>query len=918
MLPERRSRVKRTTRKKPNEKRKLNLGICILVIVVAVAVIGVGEMLASAALDYGDSEIVRSVQVSDSEIEEATLVIGSHLIHINGLTAELYEKANESANYFNQYQMYYKSELAGGAWFSITDATSIADIATEGLAIDKSVIEALEFTHKTGSDGITIDLITGQPVSIFDIDSPYNLSAMEELEPLRIQYQMLQEKNEKTDSDNIYLDMIMKFLDEDIQTDETKAIDETLKKIEEYKNGLTERDKPATWSEKTEEIMVSVDAERRVISLMKLADLLDVLNYHSTGMTHPSEKEAEKNAETGGSLAGLLPGLSGEEEAASDGEGSANTEENAEDGESAEGDGEEEKEEEEEEELPDFVINSDIVAAVGDCIKNVEESLNKYSAKCLSDSSETTSGKAEFRYISEFLKEVRKPDTEACDKLMEMLCDLQNILDGVIADQSSELETLTADLVQEALSKYKTDLSAGVSGEYQTAKDAGSSQSVLSIKLTDQKAATNADRLEYQTMLDAQLKRMNNAEAQNYTLQLIDGVADLRALVQEDEAKPYLMETVEEHLIWLRKEYAKLVKDSNDSSEMSRLEEEKNALSKKRQDALDRGDFDEAARLEAEMEAKQRDINSLAEKLNAILNSTDSSEADKAKARAAMGDNNTSAVLAGLADDLSSLIRSGDGDGFENQLEALAAVAQLDPVAGATALQQIKDALAGATELDTDTLAALSSSLDDAAGSLENATDAFGSGIGAYSENALASLADRVLNSLFGTDFENSSSLQQASAILALEWIGEETGAENSLDLAAKLAKKAVRKGNIYLYGKYSKEMKEYMSLQTLGNVLGYRYVFSDVHDRVTLKKASKFYSFTVGNVKYESAGGSVKALKATPKQMDTVYITAEDGKQIFGIKAEYLQKAAYGIAVTAELESNAKQIYESIMGGGA
>ena len=51
---------------------------------------------------------------------------------------------------------------------------------------------------------------------------------------------------------------------------------------------------------------------------------------------------------------------------------------------------------------------------------------------------------------------------------------------------------------------------------------------------------------------------------------------------------------------------------------------------------------------------------------------------------------------------------------------------------------------------------------------------------------------------------------------------------------------------------------------------------------------------------------------------MDTVYIAADDCKQIFGIKTEYLQKAAYGIAVTAELESTAKQIYESIMGGGA
>lgn len=904
--------MKRTTQKK--SKRKLNSGICILVIAIAAAVIGAGEMLVSATLDYGNSETVRSVHVSDSEIEEATMVIGSHLIHINGLTAELYKKASESANYFNQNQMYYKSELAGGAWFVITDATSIADIATTGLAVDKSVIEALEFTHKTGADGITIDLITGQPVSIFDLDSPYNLSAMEELEPLRIQYQMLREKDDKTDSDNIYLDMIMKFLDENIQTDETKAIDETLKKIEEYKNGLVEREKPSKWSEKTEEIMVGVDAERRVIALKKLADLLDVLSYHSTGMTHPDEKKTEQNAETGDGLAGLLSGETGGDEEASGDDGSASTdEENAEGNEeNAEGD------EEAEEEIPDFVINSDVVAAVGDCVKNVEESLNEYTAKCLSDSSNTTSGKAEFRYISEFLKEVRKPDIEACDKLMEMLCDLQNILDGVIANQSRELQTLTTDLVQKALSKYKEDLSAGVSVEYQTAKDAGSSQSVLSIKLADQKTAANADRLEYQTMLDAQFMRMNNAEAQSYVLQLIDGVADLRALIQDDEAKPYLMETVEEHLVWLRKEYAKLVKDSNDSSEMSRLEGEKNELSKKRQDALDRGDLDEAARLEAEMEAKQRDINSLAEKLNALLNSPDSSEADKAKARAALGDSNTSAVLAGLADDLSSLIRSGDGDGFENQMEALAAVAQLDPVAGATALQQIKDALAGATELDADTLSALNSALDDAAGGLENATDAFGSGIGGYSENALDSLTDSVLNSLFGTDFDKSSSMQQASAILALEWIGEEIGATNSLDLAAKLAKRAAREGNIYLYGKYSKEAKEHMSLQTLGNVLGYRYVFSDVHDRVTLKKASKFYSFTVGNMNYETAGGTVKTLKATPKQMDTVYIAADDCKQIFGIKTEYLQKAAYGIAVTAELESTAKQIYESIMGGGA
>lgn len=54
----------------------------------------------------------KSVHVSDSEIENSTLVIGSYLIHINGLTDEIYSLATESANEFNQNNMYYKSELS--------------------------------------------------------------------------------------------------------------------------------------------------------------------------------------------------------------------------------------------------------------------------------------------------------------------------------------------------------------------------------------------------------------------------------------------------------------------------------------------------------------------------------------------------------------------------------------------------------------------------------------------------------------------------------------------------------------------------------------------------------------------------------------------------------------------------------------
>ena len=63
-----------------------------------------------AALENEKDSKIRSVQVSESGIESGTLIIGSHLIHINGLTDELYSIAQESANEFNQDKIYYKSE----------------------------------------------------------------------------------------------------------------------------------------------------------------------------------------------------------------------------------------------------------------------------------------------------------------------------------------------------------------------------------------------------------------------------------------------------------------------------------------------------------------------------------------------------------------------------------------------------------------------------------------------------------------------------------------------------------------------------------------------------------------------------------------------------------------------------------------
>ena len=849
---------------------KLNKKFRLFCLMAAILTLVVGSMVVRAALESDKDTSVRSVQMQDSQIENATLVIGSHLIHISALTDELYQTALESANEFNQPQMYYKSELAGGAWFEISDATSIADITTSGSPVSRSVIESLPFTHKTGSDGITIDLRTGKAVSVFDISNPYDLRTMEELEPLRIQYQILQEKTDKNESDNIYLRMVGALFDKDIQSDVTRDCDTSLQALETYKNGLTPREKPSQWTEKTEEIETSVDAQRRVESLTKLEGYLDELENDASGMGASNQKPSSDDEES-------VP--------------------------------------------PDFIINSEIVSAVGDCIKNVQESISSYQAKTMSDSGDTVSASAEYRYSQELISKARGADTQGCDDIMEMLCNLQNILDGVIAQQDSELNTLTSDLVSAAFGKYTSDLRAGISQDYQTAASEGASQAVLQKYLSEQKTAANADRLEYQTMLEAQFARMENQAAQAYTLKLIDGVPQLEKSVIEDAAAPYLKDTVADHLIWLRKSYADLVKNASDATDMAKLEKEKEDLEKQRQDALDNNDLAGANKLTAQMEAKQKDIDGLAESLNAVLNSPNSSEADKAKAAASMGDKNAAALLASMADDLTSAIRSADEEtdssDMENQMAALAAAAALDPEAAQAALDQVQDALDNAAGLDADAAGALADGLSDARDTAAAASATAGKG--SLTSDALLSLLNDILDGLFGSGgFDGASAKQQASAMIALEWYGEEKNNKDALSLAASLAKQAAQANNSYIYEKYKGKEEAYLSLQALGKVLEYRYIFDDAHDTVTLQKAKEYYLFTLAKRQYEVAGGTKKNLSAPPELMRTLYLKSADGKSIFDTKAEYFEKAIYAAVGTPEVETLAEEIYTQLQEGGA
>lgn len=1047
------------------------ISLCMLAVLCA-AVIFQSETV-RAALENEKSQETRSVHISDADVENSTLVIGSHLIYMQELNETLLELAQESANSFNQHQMYYKSELSQGQWYDVTDAASIEDITTAGTPVGKDVIEALEFTHHTKSDGVTYDLVKDAAVSAFDINKPYNLMEMPELEPLRMQLSTLKEKQDmetQTESDLAYIEMIEAFFLTDIRNETTNRLDDQLRALQGYQSVLTGNDAEEAMTDRVTKVMAQVDAARRVESFTNLEEELNLLQVHATGTETieesedrkkkkaiaeeainsansnkdgrdydaaieklkaayeetqlpeleeeikdarvekavwqadnaleefkkkvsgwrserkelegrdldkeladveddiqeladkigikeeerdalgDSEEDEKKKEELQKEIDGLKEEKSERESAKSSVESDINRlkelnsmleEDNLANTQAKElegtlndlntlytelkdsrlfnkikdlGDTDVTELEEEEEKDYSFTVNAEVIEAISQSIENVQESLQKNQAKTLAEGT-SVSSKAEYEYTNQLIDNAVAANHAACDTAVDNLNDLQNIMEGKVVKRERELALLDNSLVARGHREYVQKLEAGVSEEYQEAAASGSSRTVLANLLEQQKSDTDIARTEYQSMLSAKTMRMENAAGQEYLLGLIDDVPDLEEAVCQDAAASYQKITVSDHLAWLKQEYKKLVDEAAGGAgtgELGELNAKKDTAQDAMRDALDKNDLAEAERQNALLMAAQQDIDDKQAELAAVMNSSSSSESDKAKAAAELGEGNSAASLNGIAASAAEKIRDGSTDGLDSAMAAIEAVGELEPEAAQAALAEVKDAademLATDSEnIDADALKDISDQADELSRSLADQSASAG---GAMSRDELLAF----LENLLGGSFSELSSEGQAGMVLAVEWYGEHTLDGTIANLAAEYARAMESGGNPYVYGKYKKEISEYVSVKAIGSVLSFRYIFDDTEQTVTLQKKKSYYQFVAGQTEYVMTEEQTGALKKPCGLQNTLYITEKDAGTLFSCEAEYIDRAELGIVVTSTLKTDAEEIYNALV----
>lgn len=849
----------------------------VLSAVIALLVIG-GSVLTFAMIDD-----TNSVHIRAGEIEDSTLIIGSHLIYLGAMNDQIYDIAMESAEEATQYNRYYKSELAGGAWYDVTEAGALEDISTAGRIVEDSEIEALNMTHHTRSDGITYDLRTGQSVCIFDINDPYDLEGLTELEPIKMQYDVLAQTEDPSETNERDMRLIRELYEKNRETEETAELDDALYELQIYYEILIRDGADSAMSDMVMSVMEKVDAARRAAVLLPL-----------------QESELENlNRAVGRDYTYLAGEVLGTPETIYDEDG----------------------EEVPRSRLDSFTLNTDLLTAIGEAISNVQESYIDASSNMLEEGT-TVLSQMEYELSQDLIESAAAENFSSCDTAVTKLIYLERISNSIIRESDAERDFLETELLPRAEQAYRTALSAGTGELYRTLPSTAAAATRANA-LKQQQNEVEIVRNELQFLIQAYTDRMAAETAMEHIAQRIEDCDSYRDGIRNDAFADYASSSVDAHLDWLRQLMVDL-QDSMGNRSMDHLQEQKEELQTERMTALDNNQLSVAKKLDAQIAAVDQEIEDLENQLNAILQSENTSESEKARAAAQLGEQNASAVLQDMKQDALNDLRDGNLEGIENIVDGIGALAETQPEGALNALQDVYEELSKQELTGGDTAA-----IEELIAKVEEVTaEQMSNFLNDFSQSDIASLIAAYIEETASTDdltamremeadgllgdndlaglMASLSDAQTAAILAGLDQYAEQTGSDAAQRIVSNYSKTAYGAGSLYVYKKYSAEPAvEFLPTDKIGQISRYRYIFNDSQKAVTLQQGSTYYKFRAFSAIAEKGATMEDMLRASGFQ-GVIYIDEDAAIKYFALEAEYLTDTSYGVILTEEIKEQA------------
>lgn len=901
------------TKKYLNKKKLTAMMAALLAVVVLVT--GIPAIQALAVFDESSAVRFRTYKQSHT-IGNSVLFIGTHLIHLEGLTDELYEKAVQSQSDSEQQEIYYKSELADGQWYNITDATGLAAITAEGTPVEESELDDLYVAYDTGADGLTKDAKTGAVVCIFDDPDPYDLMKMTELETLR---QIYQDKYNGTTSEEKsfkYLrDALNSFFAQNMRTETTNQYDRILKNLQKCYEAFG----TAGMNEEAQVVMTlmeGIDAARR-------ADVFGRL-------LNDNDLTADVTITDMNRLSGIVGGEYYSSKSHND--------------------------ESDSDDVDPFQTDSTLVESVMSSISQCSDSYTSYNAKILSPGGST---------IQAYVYAQGKELADRCDSNSSISTDrtiialvnsikyAQNIENGVVGDAEGECKLIDEHFLPDAESSFSSQLSKGVSQEYQSAAEKNQSDAVKKGILDNDKTDVEIARSELESMITARKERISSSDALNYVYERITWAQEQEKTIKNDDFANSAKEVLTAHIEWLRTLGQKIV--DADASLMSELDRLKGLLSdyqQKQQDALDEDNLNLAAQYAELISDTSNKIAAEEARLNEIINSDTATEAEKAAAQIALGQSGLLNDIEKLKQQAMSALNSGTTNELEHTLD------MLGTLGAENALLQIKDALADSSlsvsdqekwgqKIDEAIGASKASSLHDQAnastsdsgsgsgsgdgsGSGSGSSTGTGDGSGSGSRSGTGSSATNpttmseqmlknAIEQALGGSFSELGADGKVAAAVAMDRLYDNYSNVNAKTLAKQFITTCASENSPYVYAKLSGHSEtEYISLAIIGNrvVTPYRYVYSDFREEATMTHGSTSYRFRVGARVVTFSDMTTQSIDRYKVEFQTVpYIDEDTAKTYFGCEAEYIADTNYSVCVNKKVAEQADQLYNTLTG---
>lgn len=936
--------------------------IRIIAISLAAALVLAVCLYQSAALALFDKG--KAVQVDPDAIENCTLIIGTHMIYLHSLNEEIYKIAVQSAADSGQYKRYYKSEIAGGLWMDITDASSINDISAGGTVADLEEIRNLYLTHHTKSDGITYNLQTKQHICIFDIVYVYDLENMPELEALKLQYDVMTDSNSKTGTDKRNIKLIKEFWTTQVHTQKTVQYDKQLRALQEYYIELSADDAGSKYLETALGVMEKVSNERKVEVYKIVEAALERLQDKVSDLSNAGSDVQMDDA--------LMTAISNSQYALSESRSEAEA------GMLSEG---------------TTVVDAKEYELSTDMISNAKE---VWQQSIIEEerglSTEMTSDEEEARQKSTIDKEIELPadikyaegaDYHACDGQNIQLQYLDNIKNSRIVDAAEELKLLE-ELTERADVAYGIALSTGKTPEYDILAAQNVSHAALENRMRADRMDADAACGELEFLIQGTVDRKNsrgngnngNKEAQDYILLKIQEAAKFKSVIKQDEYAATYQDSVASYIQWLNTllDSIKQPADSGRADGEKTIYEQKAELQELKLKALDALDLDTAKKIDAKIADLDNKISAMeqaqSEKLKDIMerktalekrlqeNPQDMGiqveisrlEAELAAGTSGISDGSQAANIMESKNEILKLLANGDtGSAAMGQLQAHidvldAMLGEGSPLALA-AMKEVYAKMLAKSELggtgtddglqdetgtvDPDNIQVRNNAYDGLLSAIENAVSESAVSTGFTGELTQESAGDVIadalgIDSLMNPDGSISdaaagaSDEELAASLLALGDFGGEMGENSQITaLAQGLASHLGQSTDMAVFLTKKDQDELYVPAETLAGYLGYRYVWNETKRTAVLSKGRSFYSFTAYDREVRTEKEGALQMERPAGFSGQLYIPDSFVQDQFGCYIRDISGTEYSVLVNDKVVERSQEILMELLGKG-